>query len=192
MGLSRSDLPRCGLKTATLCALADKCPYTDLWLEGMLARSVRCSGGSLARWKRLVKNLKNPGQPFTGSEGERAGPIDLHEKRHSLGRESRAGYACGSHLFVNGIQPLALGTDWRQFANVCAWLGACSSLCPSSAGGLIGKPERVIPDCQSFQAVTWRATFQTISNMNIQGWAYSSSRHWYWLIPHAIFQTLWP
>lgn len=133
-----------------------------------------------------------PGQPFAGGEGEQAGLIDLHEKRHSLGRESGAGYACGSHLFVNGIQPLALGTDWRQFANVCAWLGACSSLCPGGAGGLIGKPEHVIPDCQSFQAVTWRATFQTISNMNIQGWAYSSSRHWYWLIPHAVFQTLLP
>lgn len=58
-GLSRSDLPRCGLKNATLCMLADKCPYTDLWLKGMLARRVRCSGGSHARWKGLVKNLKN-------------------------------------------------------------------------------------------------------------------------------------
>lgn len=136
------------------------------------------------------KSEAGPGQPFAGAEGERAGPPDLHEKRRSLGRESGAGSACGSHLFVNGIQPLALGTDWRQFANVCAWLGACSSLCPGGTGGLIGKPERVIPDCQSLQAVTWRATFQTISNMNIQGWAYSSSRHWFWLIPHAVFQTL--
>lgn len=94
--------------------------------------------------------------------------------------------------FVNGIQPLALGTDWRQFANVCAWLGACRSLCPGSVGGLIGKPERVIPDRQSFQAVTWWATFQTISNMNIQGLIYSSSRHWEWLIPQANFQALLP
>lgn len=157
-GLWRPELPRRGLKNATLCVRAGEGPHADTWLKGMLARHARCSGGSHARWKGLVKNLKKPevgpGQPFAGGEGERAGPIDLHEKRHLLGRESGAGYACGSHLFVNGIQPLALGTDWRQFANVCAWLGACSSLCPGGAGGLIGKPERVIPDCQSFQAVT--------------------------------------
>lgn len=45
-----------------LCERADKCPYTDLCPKEMLARSVRCCGGSRARWKGLVKNLKNQKQ----------------------------------------------------------------------------------------------------------------------------------
>jgi len=38
--------------------LADRCPYTDLCMKEMLARSVSCAGSSHARWKGLVKNLK--------------------------------------------------------------------------------------------------------------------------------------
>lgn len=90
-GLSRSAPPHCILKKEMLCALADQCLHTNLRCEGMLLRGIqRCSAG----WRGLDENLKNkqqvPGGP-SWPEREGAGPADLHEKRHSLGRESGAG-----------------------------------------------------------------------------------------------------